>query len=89
MKAGSIRIEENPENFLTLMKLWRVLALIRRYLESGVMVNGVKVEVREGTPQGGPISPLLANIMLDDLDKELEKRGHRFVRYADDCNIYV
>ena len=67
----------------------RVLALIRKYLESGVMVNGVKVEVREGTPQGGPISPLLANIMLDDLDKELEKRGHRFVRYADDCNIYV
>ena len=67
----------------------RVLALIRRYLESGVMVNGVKVEVREGTPQGGPLSSLLANIMLDDLDKELEKRGHRFVRYADDCNIYV
>ena len=67
----------------------RVLKLIREYLESGVMVNGVKVEVREGTPQGGPISPLLANIMLDDLDKELEKRGHRFVRYADDCNIYV
>jgi len=67
----------------------RVLKLIRRYLESGVMVNGVKVEVWEGTPQGGPVSPLLANIMLDDLDKELEKRGHRFVRYADDCNIYV
>ena len=67
----------------------RVLKLIRKYLESGVMVNGVKVEMREGTPQGGPISPLLANIMLDDLDKELEKRGHRFVRYADDCNIYV
>jgi RNA-directed DNA polymerase len=67
----------------------RVLKLIRKYLESGVMVNGVKAEVRQGTPQGGPISPLLANIMLDDLDKELEKRGHRFVRYADDCNIYV
>jgi len=67
----------------------RVLKLIRKYLKSGVMVNGVKVEVREGTPQGGPLSPLLANIMLDDLDKELEKRGHRFVRYADDCNIYV
>ena len=67
----------------------RVLKLIRKYLESGVMVSGVKVEVREGTPQGGPLSPLLANIMLDDLDKELEKRGHRFVRYADDCNIYV
>ena len=67
----------------------RVLALIRAYLESGVMVNGVVVETGEGTPQGGPLSPLLANIMLDDLDKELERRGHRFVRYADDCNIYV
>jgi group II intron reverse transcriptase/maturase len=67
----------------------RVLALIRKYLESGVMVNGVVMETGEGTPQGGPLSPLLANIMLDDLDKELEKRGHRFARYADDCNIYV
>jgi len=67
----------------------RVLRLIRRYLESGVMVNGVVMETEEGTPQGGPLSPLLANIMLDDLDKELEKRGHRFVRYADDCNVYV
>jgi RNA-directed DNA polymerase len=67
----------------------RVLKLIRRYLESGVMLNGVKVKNEEGTPQGGPLSPLLANIVLDDLDKELEKRGHRFCRYADDCNIYV
>lgn len=67
----------------------RVLKLIRAYLESGVMVNGVVMETEEGTPQGGPLSPLLSNIMLDDLDKELEKRGHRFVRYADDCNIYV
>ncbi len=67
----------------------RVLKLIRAYLESGVMVDGVVVETEEGTPQGGPLSPLLSNIMLDDLDKELEKRGHRFVRYADDCNIYV
>ena len=67
----------------------QVLALIRKYLESGVMVNGVVLDTEEGTPQGGPLSPLLANIMLDDLDKELEKRGHRFVRYADDCNIYV
>ena len=67
----------------------RVLKLIRRYLQSGVMVNGVVMETEEGTPQGGPLSPLLANIMLDDLDKELERRGHRFVRYADDCNIYV
>ena len=67
----------------------RVLKLIRKYLQSGVMVNGVVVTTEEGTPQGGPLSPLLSNIMLDDLDKELEKRGHRFVRYADDCNIYV
>ncbi len=67
----------------------RVLKLVRAYLESGVMVNGVVLETEEGTPQGGPLSPLLANIMLDDLDKELERRGHRFVRYADDCNIYV
>lgn len=67
----------------------RVLKLIRRYLQSGVMINGVVVATEEGTPQGGPLSPLLANIMLDDLDRELEKRGHKFVRYADDCNIYV
>ena len=67
----------------------RVLRLIRRYLEAGVMVEGVVVATEEGTPQGGPISPLLANILLDDLDKELERRGHRFVRYGDDCNIYV
>ncbi len=53
------------------------------------MVDGVVIDTEEGTPQGGPLSPLLSNIMLDDLDKELEKRGHRFVRYADDCNIYV
>jgi len=67
----------------------RVLKLIRKYLESGIMLNGVKVKSEEGTPQGGPLSPLLANIMLDELDKELEKRGHSFCRYADDCNIYV
>jgi RNA-directed DNA polymerase len=67
----------------------RVLKLIRAYLESGVMVNGVVMDIEEGTPQGGPLSPLLSNIMLDDLDKVLEKRGHKFVRYADDCNIYV
>jgi group II intron reverse transcriptase/maturase len=67
----------------------RVLKLIRAYLNSGVMVNGMIMDTEEGTPQGGPLSPLLSNIMLDDLDKELEKRGHKFVRYADDCNIYV
>lgn len=67
----------------------RVLKLIRAYLESGVMVNGVVMDTEEGTPQGGPLSPLLSNIMLNDLDRELEGRGHKFVRYADDCNIYV
>jgi group II intron reverse transcriptase/maturase len=67
----------------------RVLKLIRAYLNSGVMVNGVVMETEEGTPQGGPLSPLLSNIMLNDLDRELEERGHKFVRYADDCNIYV
>lgn len=67
----------------------RVLRLIRKFLESGIMDKGVFVKSTEGTPQGGPLSPLLSNIMLDELDKELESRGHRFCRYADDCNIYV
>jgi len=67
----------------------KLLLLIRRYLNSGVMIEGVEQVRREGTPQGGPMSPLLSNILLDDLDKELEIRGHRFCRYADDCNIYV
>lgn len=67
----------------------RVLALIRRFLQAGVMVNGVVIERVEGTPQGGPLSPLLSNILLDELDKELERRGHCFCRYADDCNIYL
>ena len=67
----------------------RVLGLIRRYLQAGIMVNGVVVERYEGTPQGGPLSPLLSNILLDELDKELAHRGHKFCRYADDCNIYV
>ena len=67
----------------------RVLRLIRRYLSSGVMASGVFVQRHEGTPQGGPLSPLLANVLLDEVDKELEKRGHAFVRYADDCNVYV
>jgi len=67
----------------------RVLKLIRAYLNSGVMDGGIEERTEEGTPQGGPLSPLLSNIMLDDLDKELGKRGHKFVRYADDCNIYV
>jgi group II intron reverse transcriptase/maturase len=66
-----------------------VLRLIRRYLEAGVMVHGVKVERHEGTPQGGPLSPLLANVLLDEVDQELHRRGHAFVRYADDCNVYV
>ncbi len=67
----------------------RMLGLIRRYLEAGIMANGVVVERVEGTPQGGPLSPLLANVLLDEVDKELEKRGHAFVRYADDSNVYV
>ena len=67
----------------------RVLRLIRRYLDAGIMAQGVVVERQEGTPQGGPLSPLLANVLLDEVDKELEKRGHAFVRYADDCNVYV
>ncbi len=66
-----------------------VLKLIRSYLEAGILQNGVKVKNEEGPPQGGPLSPLLANILLDELDKELERRGHRFRRYADDCNIFV
>lgn len=67
----------------------RVLALTRRYLQAGLMQGGVATQRTEGTPQGGPLSPLLSNILLDDLDKELERRGHAFCRYADDCNIYV
>jgi RNA-directed DNA polymerase len=67
----------------------RMLRLIRRYLESGIMAGGLVEPRTEGTPQGGPLSPLLSNILLDDLDKELEKRGHSFCRYADDSNIYV
>ena len=67
----------------------RLLRLIRKYLESGVMIGGLVSSTREGTPQGGPLSPLLSNVMLHELDMELEKRGHRFCRYADDCNIYV
>ena len=67
----------------------RVLRLIRRYLEAGVISGGVVSRRQEGTPQGGPLSPLLSNILLDELDRELERRGHRFVRYADDANIYV
>lgn len=67
----------------------RILGLIRLCLQAGIMVNGVVQERYEGTPQGGPLSPLLSNILLDELDRELEGRGHRFCRYADDCNIYV
>lgn len=67
----------------------RMLKLIRAFLNAGVMENGLVSPSEEGTPQGGPLSPLLSNIVLDELDRELESRGHRFVRYADDCNIYV
>ncbi len=67
----------------------RLLRIVRRFLEAGMMQGGVCIKRHEGTPQGGPLSPLLANLLLDDLDKELERRGHAFCRYADDCNIYV
>lgn len=67
----------------------RLLRLIRRYLEAGILADGVVVERHEGTPQGGPLLPLLANVLLDEVDRRLERSGHRFVRYADDCNVYV
>lgn len=67
----------------------RVLRLIRHYLQAGILAHGACSERHEGTPQGGPLSPLLANVLLDEVDRELERRGHRFVRYADDCNVYV
>ena len=67
----------------------RVRLLIRRYLEAGVLASGVVMERHEGTPQGGPLSPRLANVLLDVVDRQLEQRGHRFVRYADDCNVYM
>ncbi|MCE2597451.1 group II intron reverse transcriptase/maturase, partial [Motilimonas cestriensis] len=67
----------------------RVLKLIRQYLQCDLMRNGVSEQRQQGTPQGGPLSPLLSNIVLDELDKELERRGHKFCRYADDCQIYV
>jgi RNA-directed DNA polymerase len=67
----------------------RILRLIGRYLRAGILEHGLVTLPLEGTPQGGPLSPLLSNVVLDELDKELELRGHRFVRYADDCNIYV
>jgi retron-type reverse transcriptase len=67
----------------------RVLKLIHAYLESGLIADGIETARKQGTPQGGPLSPLLSNILLDDLDTELERRGHMFCRYADDCNVYV
>src|SRR5580765_1288308 len=67
----------------------RILRLIRRYLQAGMMEGGIVTQRREGTPQGGPLSPLMSNVLLDELDKELERRGHKFCRYADDCNVYV
>ena len=66
-----------------------IIRLVRAYLNAGIMDGGVVVERGEGTPQGGPLSPLLANVLLDEVDRELERRGHRFARYADDCNVYV
>ena len=66
-----------------------MIRLIRAYLNSGIMSDGVVQQRYQGTPQGGPLSPLLANVLLDEVDKELERRGHCFARYADDCNVYV
>jgi RNA-directed DNA polymerase len=65
----------------------RLLKLIRGFLRAGVMEDGLVSPIDEGTPHGGPLSPLLSNVVLDELDRELERRGHRFVRYADDCNV--
>jgi len=67
----------------------RLLKIVRKFLSAGMMEDGIVMDREEGTPQGGPLSPILANLLLDDLDKELERRGHKFCRYADDCNIYV
>ncbi len=67
----------------------RLLSLLRRYLTAGILADGVVIERYEGTPQGGPLSPLLANVLLDEVDRELKTRGHTFARYADDCNVYV
>lgn len=97
---GSSRWHTTPKAELTLTHGCRcgqgqrigdktLLRLIRRYLESGLLKDGVVQNRREGTPQGGPLSPLLSNILLHELDKELEKRGHKFVRYADDCSIFL
>ena len=78
-----------PVCFCKIIKDGRVISLIRKFLVSGVMENGVLQPTKVGTPQGGNLSPLLSNIMLNELDKELEKRGLKFVRYADDCLIMV
>ena len=66
-----------------------IIRLIRAYLNAGILRDGVVAERERGTPQGGPLSPLMANVLLDEVDRELERRGHRFLRYADDCNVYV
>jgi group II intron reverse transcriptase/maturase len=83
----------NHDRLMARMKLTvqdkRVLRLVNAYLKAGVMAEGLFVETEEGTPQGSPLSPLLSNVVLTELDRKLEERGHRFVRYADDCNIYV
>lgn len=85
------RVNHDKMMYLLAKRIYdkRILKLIRLYLESGVMLGGLISATEEGTPQGGPLSPLLSNVMLHELDKELEERGHRFCRYADDCNIYV
>lgn len=101
-EGNEIVVDIDLENFFDrvnhdrlMHRLWQkigdkeLLRLIRKYLQSGILIGGVISQRTEGTPQGSPLSPLLSNIVLDELDKELEKRGHKFCRYADDCNIYV
>jgi RNA-directed DNA polymerase len=88
-ESYGFRPGRSPQQAVLRVKDKQVLRLIGRYLRTGMMEGGLVSPRREGTPQGGPLSPLLSNILLDELDKELERRGHRFVRYADDCNVYV
>jgi RNA-directed DNA polymerase len=84
-----IVVDVDLEKFFDRVNDFGVIRLVSAYLNGGIMVNGVVLDREDGTPQGGPLSPLLANIMLDEVDKELEKRGYSFACYADDCNVYV